>query len=703
MNDAPNILKRAYVLYFLLLILAVTIGVKAVLIQFVEGDKWRSKAQNLTVQYKTIDAVRGNIYDAGGGLLATSVPIYEVRWDPNTEAITEELFNEYIDTLTLCLSRVFPDRSQFQWKRRLVQARSGGERYHLIQRGVKYTELKAIREFPLFNRGRYKGGLIYLQQNKRQRPFRVLAARTIGYEREGVSPVGLEGAYSKELSGVSGKRLMKKIAGGVWMPLDDENQLEPEDGWDLHTTIDVNIQDVAEYALLKQLRKQGAAHGTVVLMEVETGEVRAIANLALGKDGKYYESYNYAIGAGTEPGSTIKLASYMAALEDGYIDLHHKIETGNGKYDFYGNTMEDSKEGGYGTISVEEAFAYSSNIAIAKIVDKHYRSNPQQFVDHFKRMRLDRKLGLEIAGEARPFIKSADDSTWSGITLPWMSHGYELTLTPMQILAFYNAVANDGKLVKPQFVTSVRKGNEVVKRIEPAVLNEQIASPETIAKAQQMLEAVVEYGTATNLNGTSYRIAGKTGTAQIAYQKGGYRQKNKVSYQASFCGYFPADNPKYSCIVVVNAPSRYVYYGNLVAGPIFREIADKVYATRVDIHEPLEEQPITANTRIPVAKTSEMGDLSAVYDAIGVTYEKTEEDIRWGVASTGAEKVTVKEKHLKQGLVPNVRGMNSQDAVYLLENLGLRVELRGRGAVNDQSIAPGAQVINGNKIILELT
>ena len=674
---------------------------RVVVVQFVEGDMWREKAENLTVAYKTIDAVRGNIYDAEGGLLATSVPIYEVRWDPNAEAITDEIFNANIDTLSQCLASLFKSKTAFQWKRQLQNGRNNGARYMLIARKVKYTELKKLREFPIFKKGQFKGGLIYLQQNKRQKPFRLLAGRTIGYKLDSVAMVGLEGAYDKELKGVSGKRLMKKIMGGVWMPINDENELEPQNGYDLYTSIDINIQDVAEYALMKQLKKHDAAHGCVVLMEVETGEVRAIANLSRDDNGVYSESYNYAVGAKTEPGSTFKLASYMVALEDGYIDLDHQIETGEGVYEFYGQKMEDSKKGGYGKITVEEAFAVSSNIAIAKIIDEHYRSNPQAFIDHLYKIGLNKPLGIEIAGEGEPYIKSADDPSWSGISLPWISHGYELEMTPLQILTLYNAVANDGKMVKPMFVRSVRNGNKMVKELDPVVLNPKIASNETIEKLHAMLEAVVDHGTATNLKGAHYKIAGKTGTAQIANSKYGYHSNYGTSYQASFCGYFPADNPKYSCIVVVNAPSRNVYYGNLVAGPIFKEIADKVYSTRLEMHKELKQIEYTASTPIPVAKNSYVADLEEVYKQIDVDFIEQSE-AEWVMPETKKDSVILHPKSVKQNLVPNVRGMNLEDAIYLLENMGLAVEVKGKGTVKRQSVRPGQRINKGAKITLEL-
>jgi len=697
MENKSFILKRTYVLYFLLGVFALTILGKVGQIMFVQGEKWRSKAENLTIKYRTIDAVRGNIYAVDGSLLATSVPIYEVRFDPNAEAITNELFDQYVDTLSLELSKLFRDKSVLEYKRELVEARNNGERYHLIRRNVKYTQLKKMRSFPLFKRGRYKGGFIYVQQNKRQKPFRVLASRTIGYERDG-SKVGLEGAYSNELRGVSGKRLMKKIAGGVWMPVSDENAVEPEDGSDLVTAIDVNIQDVAEYALLKQLQKHRAAHGCVVLMEVKTGEIRAIANLQRGKDDRYYESYNYAVGASTEPGSTFKLASYMAALEHGFIDLDYRIETGNGKYEFYGTPMYDSKEGGYGNISVKEAFALSSNIGIARIVDKFYKSDPQKFINALYDMRLNEPLGLEIPGEGKPFIKSADDETWSGISLPWISHGYEVSMTPLQILTFYNAVANDGRLMKPMLVKEVQKHGKTVQVFEPVVLKEQIASPETIEKAKLMLEEVVQSGTAMNLKDASFTIAGKTGTAQIAKGKSGY---DKIGYQASFCGYFPANDPRYTCIVVVNAPSRNVYYGNLVAGPIFKEIADKVYSTSIDFHEELQKELVADRINIPVSKSGYASDLATVFEEVDVPFSEPENK-DWVVTKTSQDSVSMVPAKINENLIPNVKGMAVEDAIYLLENMGLKVTVSGKGVVKWQSVAPGQSVIKGKTVKLQL-
>ena len=467
------------------------------------------------------------------------------------------------------------------------------------------------------------------------------------------------------------------------------------------TTIDINIQDVAEAALLRQLEAQQAAYGCVVLMEVGTGEIRAIANLSRGSDGAYRERYNYAIGAATEPGSTIKLASWMALLEDGHVDLDDKIQTGNGKHVFYKTTMYDSHEGGFGEITVKEAFAKSSNIAIAKTVEKYYKEDPQKFINHLYQMRLNKKLGVEISGEGTPYIKSANDSTWSGLSLPWISHGYELQLTPLQLLTFYNAVANDGRMMKPMFAKSITNYGDEVKTFHPIILKESIASKETIAKAREMLEEVVKDGTAKNLKNASFSVAGKTGTAQISKGSSGY--KGRKSYQASFCGYFPADKPLYSCIVVVNAPSKNVYYGNLVAGPIFKEIANKVYSTSLDAQDELLAQNSTSERpRIPISKNGDYDDLANVYEKLDVPYT-TNENAQWVSVSTGKDSVTVKTKRYEGKTVPNVVGMDVEDAIYILENKGIQVEIEGRGVVKSQSIAPGFIISKrGVKIKLSL-
>lgn len=678
------------------------IAAKTWQVQFVEGAHWVAKASSLTTKYHNIEAVRGNIYASDGSLLATSVPIYEVRMDVNADALTKERFYEGLDSLAYCLSSLFKDKPPLAWKQKLISARNSGDRYFLVQRNVNYNQLKQLKTFPIFRTGRYKGGMIYLQQNKRQRPFQVLAARTIGYDRESIQPVGLEGAYKKELSGVSGKRLMQKIAGGNWMPINDDNEIAPIDGSDLFTTIDINIQDVAENALLLQLQKHDADHGCVVVMEVSTGEIKAIANLSHVGNGRYYESYNYAIGESTEPGSTFKLAALMAAMEDGYVDIYDSVDTEGGSYMFYDKTMYDSKEGGYGKISVKESFALSSNVAISKLINQNYSKKPQDFIDKLHKMNLNMPLGLEISGEGKPEIKNTSEKSWSGVSLPWMSIGYEVKMTPLQILAFYNAVANNGVYVRPRFVSHTSRLGKVEESFQTTIINSKIASPQTIKKAQEVLEAVVEIGTARNLKNPYYRIAGKTGTAQIANDKYGYKYKSKVSHQASFCGYFPAENPKYSCIVVVNAPSRNVFYGNLVAGPIFKEIADKIYATSINIHKELGPENYASITPLPVSKNGNIDDLQTVFQKLNISYVNHAEQSDWVFTKTQVDKVDVVGLKLENGLMPDVVGMNIRDAIYLLENAGVSVEFHGIGVIKNQNPAKGTPLKNIQKVKLDL-
>ena len=697
-----QMMNRSYVVYFAIALVGVSIIAKVLYIQFVEGSYWREKAENLTTVYRNIDAVRGNIYSDDESMLATSVPIYEVRMDLNADGLTDEAFNENIDSLSIKLSNLFADQSPVDWKRQLVAARQNGERYHLIRRRVKFHQMKLLRDFPIFNRGKFKGGLIVLQQNRRERPFRMLAARTIGYDREGVAPVGLEGAYRGELAGVSGKRLMQKISGGLWMPINDENEIEPMDGYDIHTTINLNIQDVAENALLDQLKIHDAHHGCVILMEVETGEIKAIANLSKDGDGDYYEYYNYAIGESAEPGSTFKLPSLVVALEDGYIKLNDSIDAGNGTADFHGETMRDSKDGGHGKISVEEAFALSSNIGVMRIIEKYYANEPAKFINGLRRMNLGESIGIEIAGEGAPLIKDPTDKSWSLISYLWTSIGYEVKMTPLQILTFYNAIANDGKMMKPIFVRKVTDKSSVISEIDPQVINSRVCSEKTAKQAQKLLEAVVQEGTATNLKNSNYAIAGKTGTARVAKSSAGYG--TKITYQASFAGYFPADNPKYSCIVVVNAPNRSVYYASHVAGPIFAEIADKVYATSINIHDELESSDkFTSLTKIPVSKSGMQKDLNNVFEELHVKVESSNLENKWVITQTGKEKVEMGRRNIVENMVPNVKGMSAQDAVYILENAGLKVQLRGSGMIKSQSLIPGANIQRGQEITLELS
>lgn len=699
-----DILWRVYLLYFFACLVGVAILVRIFIIQFVEGEEWSEKSKYLTTDLKNIEAVRGNIYAEDGSLLATSIPVYEIRMDPTVQKLTDEIFAAEVDSLAWHLSKMFGDRSQAQYRNLLYKARREGNRYKLIQRKVNYNQVKKLRNFPIFRRGRNKGGLIVEKQNVRQRPYDVLAARTIGYDREEVQPVGLEGAYREVLRGRPGKRFEKRLAGGIWMPIKDGNEVEPIDGSDLITTIDINIQDVAENALRKQLELHSADHGCVVLMEVETGFIKAIANLSDRYGSGYYEYYNYAIGEATEPGSTFKLPALMAAMEDGLVDITDSVDTKSGKHRFHDRIMRDSNNKGFGKVSVQTAFEKSSNVGISRLIYDAYHKNPQRFIDRLYSMGLGTKLGVSIAGEGSPMIKNVSDKSWSGVTLPWMSIGYETLLTPLQILAFYNAVANDGVLVRPQFVSRVEQHGQLIEEKKPVVLNPSICSPQTVQKARKLLEGVVSPGgTASNLHNSVVSIAGKTGTAQIANDKYGYHYDQKVSYQASFVGYFPVDKPKYSCIVVVNGPTNDVYYGNQVAGPIFKEIALKIFAKDPEFQTdpPQDEQELLVG--VPISKSGNAQDLKLVFDRFNVPVEIVDLDAEWVTTTSQKNNVKFNKTILKPNMVPNVKGMCAQDAVYLMERAGLSVAIIGKGVVKEQSVPPGAKVRDGMHVQLNLS
>ncbi len=699
-----EIVWRVGVVYIFILAFAILIVGKILYLQLIEGNTWKEKAQKLTLKDITIESNRGDILASDGRLLASSVPYYEIRMDTRSTGMDERTFSKNIDSLSIRLSQLFKDKSAIAYKNELIAARKNGERFHLIKRRVNYNQLKELETFPIFRLGRYKGGFIAIQTNIRIQPHVNLASRTIGYTTKGIGGniVGIEGAYDKELKGVEGVRLMQRLQGNVWMPVNDGNEVEPKDGMDIVTTIDVNIQDVAESALLRQLLKHDAHHGTAVLMEVTTGEIKAIANLKRNSNGQYKETYNYAIGESTEPGSTFKLASIIAALEDGYVDLNDTIDTGEGEIQYYDKKLTDSRIGGYGKITVKEVFEISSNVGISKIITDNYTGREDKFINRLYRMNLNNKLDLDIKGEGVPEIKYPGDKYWSGVSLPMMSIGYEVRLTPLQMLTFYNAIANNGKMVKPKFVKALNYHGNQVKKVETEIINPSVCSKATLRKVKVMLEGVVENGTANNIKNNNYKIAGKTGTAQIANIESGYTDKSKLSHQASFVGYFPADNPKYSCIVVVNSPSRNIYYGNLVAGPVFKEIADKVYATSFDMHGK-KLADISDDVKVPYTKYSYKQELDYVLKELGIRVYDDGVDSEWVLTTKKDSCVKLDNRFIDQQFMPNVVGMGVKDAVFILENLGLDVEILGRGTVLSQSVKPGANINEGNTVVLEMS
>lgn len=699
MNIRTDILLRVYIAFGLIVLLAFAVLFKLFHVQYFEGDKWRAMADSLSTRFANVEAARGNIYSIDGSLLATSVPEYEIRMDMLAGGIEkDEVFYEKIDSLAEKLSSFFEDKSKSQYSRILREARSDSARYLLLKRNVTHQELKIIRQFPVFKMGRYKGGLISVQKNKRIMPFQSLAARTIGYKNKNVQPVGLEGAYGLYIDGESGKRLMQRISGGVWMPVNQDIEIAPKEGADIISTIDINMQDVAQRALRKQLIASDADHGCVILMEVASGEIRAVANFSRVSTGVYKEQFNYAIAASQDPGSTFKLASYMALLEDNKIDTGSMVETGDGTYRIPGHTIRDS-HGGIGTVTVKKAFEESSNVAIAKLINAAYQDDQDKFPEHLYEWGLNKKLMLQIPGEGLPVIKNPKNRSWNKKqTLPQMAYGYEMQITPLQMLAFYNAVANGGKYISPIFVREIRRLGNTIESFKARVINEKICSDGTLGKLTAMLEGVITEGTGKSLETPLYKIAGKTGTAQVADANKGYRVDKK--YQASFSGYFPADNPKYSMIVVVNDPRKGTYYAASVAGPVFREIADRVYASDVNMYDAMKEQKFAGSLQMPSAKSGENKATKRVYKAFGIkalfaaNSEYVRVDTNGGIAN--------RETKIIEGAVPDIMGMGLKDALYILGNSGLKVLVRGSGKVVKQSLVAGTTVGKGYPIVVEL-
>ena len=701
MEQKSDILWRIRLIYFLMAVIAVAIIAKVLYIQLVEGEYWKEISRSSTIRYVSIEAARGDICADDGRLLATSVPVYEIRMDMSSSVTSDQLFSDNVDSLAYQLSRLFSDRSEARYRRDLLRARQNQERYHLVKRNVTWEQLQQARRFPLFRLGRFGGGFIVNERTRREMPYQTLAARTIGYEREGIY-VGLEGAYREYLEGVQGKRLMQRLSGGTWMPISDQNEIRPQNGKDLITTINVEIQDITEKALLKQLQRFRASHGTAVVMEVATGKIKAISNLQRNSSGTGYdEMYNFAVGQSTEPGSTFKLASLIAALEDGVVSPDDYIDTGGGSITYYNRTMRDVNEEGHGNIPVREAFALSSNVGISQIIYQAYKNNPERFVAQLRRLGLHEPLDLEISGEGRPVIREPGSQGWSNLSLPWMAIGYEVSLTPLQTLTLYNSVANNGRMMKPMFVSEIRQAGRTVKRFSPTVMNRSIAGNRTIRNAQEMLVQAVEKGTASNIRTDAYPIAGKTGTAQIAQAGQGYRGPSGTHYQASFVGYFPADDPVYSCIVMINNPRGYIYTGSGVAAPVFREIADKMYAAQFFM-APEEEQEVMMAS-FPGFRSGHLDDLRNIYAPFDVRISKGSFESQWVRATLSADTVRFEDRKFIENLVPEVVGMGLSDAIHVLENAGLRVRFSGRGVVRRQSIPPGRRINTGNTIYLELS
>lgn len=668
-------------------------------VQQVDGEKWMALSDQITYKVRKVNATRGNIYSDNGSLLATSLPFYKVAFDPGIPS--DAIYNDGLDSLSILLSKFYHDHSTSWYKQKINDARIANKRYLILnRRQINYQEKKEMSEWPIFRQGRLQGGIIFEKVDKRFRPFDALSYRTIGYvneEEKGV--VGIEFSFNKQLSGTDGEALYQKMSGDNWKPIYDGTEVKTVDGLDIQTTLDVNLQDVTESALLRSLEFHQADYGTAVVMEVATGEIKAMSSLSRDSKGNYFERYNYAVGRQglTEPGSTFKLATMIALLEETNISLSDSIDTGNGEYQFYDKTVRDHHEGGYGVISIKEAFEQSSNIAMAKLVDKYFGLKPEKFLAYVDNLKMSEPLGFQLFGEGVPKLKHPKDKEWSGITLPWMAYGYGLELTPLQTLALYNAVANNGKMIRPIIVKSAKKADKVKEEYETVVLNKKICSDETLKKLRLMLEGVVERGTAVNIKNEHYSIAGKTGTSQIL-ENGRYTRK----YITSFAGYFPADNPKYSAIVLIKNPKGWRQYGSNVAAPVFKEVADNIYSRDLQIHDAIAQEVEPQYGVFPVVQAGNREDLTMLCNELGISNHPNVEDdwVRAGIKANALEWNTT---YNKDNFVPNVMGMTLKDAMYLLEKNGLYVNYEGVGRVKKQSLAVGKKVSKGERITIELS
>lgn len=703
MIDPKNdVLWRVYLLYTIMLLFAVAVVVKVLVIQIRDGEELLERANKRELKIRDEKAHRGNVFSNNGSILATSVPRYNIYFDPLS--VKQELFDSEIANLSDSLSRMLKIKSKSQYISSLKKARSERKRYVKIATKVSMGEYKRMSKFPIFREGKNKGGFIAERNYVRELPYGELAARTIGYVRESENiMVGLEGAYNESLKGKDGRQLVRLINNNYWMPMQSPENVDPVNGDDIYTSINIEIQDVAENALKRCLIENDALQGCVILMDVKSGYIEAMASLSYNeKTSKYEEMYNFALSHNVEPGSTFKAITMLTLLENNpRMSVDDKIYLGTTDHKvFYNRTIHDSHrvtdEKGYTTI--RNAFEQSSNIAFATLVEDEFKNNQAKFIELIYKTKINEPLNLDIKGEGKPYIKNPSDKTWSKLSMPWMSFGYESTLAPIHILTFYNAIANDGVMVKPQFVKEIRHGNEVKQVFDTIVINESIASAKTIETLQELLRGVVVNGTAKNLSKLPFSVAGKTGTARISQGSSGYNRKN---YTASFVGYFPAEEPKYSCIVIISNPRGGKYYGSSVSGPVFKEVAEKIYATSlgiVDEEGVYESDCQSFNTPSMVY----FNDFLDYCNNENISFNDNVENDIWVKVDVAEEEISVNPVVLDENCVPDVKGMNATDVVFLLESMGWKVTFTGYGRVKTQSVKAGTQLEKGRIINLEL-
>ena len=703
-NIKEKIIARTALVYVLLLIFVLYLFLKLFQIMFLEKDQWQKKINEIAVGLKKDIPDRGNIYDENGKILATSVSYFDIRMDTRAGGLTDKIFNENIDSLSYYLSDFFKDKTQSQYKSFLKKARKDSVGYLKIADKLTYDEFVTVKEFPLFNLSSNKGGFISKRTTFRKRPFGGLLRRTIGFLGEDKETgliqgkAGLEYTYNRELGGRAGKLYMQKIGGGNWRNIKGGEVLETEHGVDLITTIDIDLQDYVDDILRKQLTNLKADYGSVVVMEVETGYIKAIANLKRYEDNTFAEVLNYAVGENLAPGSTFKLPVLMAVLEDGYVDLDDYVKTGNGHIMYHGVSVDDAGNAGYGTIPVWQVFVKSSNVGMLKIIDDNYvkKGRIERFLKQLNAIGIGEISGIDIYGEHQPFIKTPDHYLWASSSPGMIAHGYEVKISPLQLLTFYNAVANDGAMMKPRIVKRLEKNGIIIKEFEPEISNPMICSKSTLLKAQKILRDVVVKGTAADINTDKYKISGKTGTTEH-YD---FKQKRHIEkYRASFVGYFPSDRPKYSIIVVINKPQN-DYYGAFAAAPVFKKIADKIFTKDRDINPPVKTT-LNGNSVIPYSKNGFQNDLNRVFATVLIPVNNNTNS-EWVSTEVQKDMIVYRNIKLEDGVMPDLKFMGAGDAVFILEKMGLKPILRGKGFVLNQSVEAGTNVKKGTSVLIEL-
>jgi len=708
MDVRKDILWRVYLCFLGIIALALTVLGRVAYIQNFQGKHWKSMGDSMHLKYLPLEGERGTIYSEDGNMLSTSVPIFDIYVDFSADGLREKngkRFKDNLDSLSICLSKLFNDRSKDDYKRLLQMSYENEDRYFPLKKKISFEQYMQLRDFPLVRLGKNKSGFIFDQRDKRINPYVLLANRTIGLSRDDNSKnVGLEQSYDSLLRGKTGQRLVRYIA-GAYMPVDG-GEVEAENGKDIITTLDTYMQDVTESALMKMMSGNNSLHGTAIVMETATGKIKAIANLGKQTDGSYIEDLNYGIGKRTEPGSIFKLATLLSLIEDKYVGEDSLVNCEGGRKEFYGLRITDSHLG-TGTITVKEAFAMSSNVAFAKLADKYYHNQPSKFVAHLHALRLDTLTGVDItASSGYPIIKKASSKSWSATTIPFMAHGYEELVTPLNMLMLYNSVANNGKMMKPYLVNSVKEYGVTVKEFHPTVVVEKICSDQTLVQLKDCLQEVVnaEHGTAHKIKDSAYNISGKTGTAVTAMNNKGYNKGNKI-YQSSFIGFFPSEKPIYTIAVVVqNSNESKLIYGGSVSAPVFKEISDKIY------YRYLSTKKFTTPVRRDSAQFNFCGyglkdEFNTIYTGLNIPYIDSTNGGYWRLSNmkAGNTNLSVPTALITPSkVVPNVLGMGLKDAVYLLENKGLKVIISGRGKVLSQSLNAGTTFNNGQKILLYL-